>query len=269
KSSDKVAIKIDLSGSREIYANTHYETVESLIFYLKDNFGVSDISVIEGSDGAYYSGKTTWDIFYKFRYKEVELNGAKLVNLDDLSHDYVMDVATLSGVKQVSYTKSDADYVITVVPPKTHHIFPACLSISNNIGYVKQEDRALVMGTSNAEWKKFNFANTGRFIQLIDNAGKNLARLLKEVKPALALIDGLYGMEGKGPVKGSPVFHGFAVASEDVVSADALTTYIMGFEVDQVSYLSYAFQEDLGNNRWQNVIGVDPCQVKFPYRPHP
>ena len=269
KSSDKVAIKIDLSGSREIYANTHYETVESLIFYLKDNFGVSDISVIEGSDGAYHSGKTTWDIFYKFRYKEVELNGAKLVNLDDLSHDYVMDVATLSGVKQISYTKSDADYVITVVPPKTHHIFPACLSISNIIGYVKQEDRALVMGTSNAEWKKFNFSNTDRFVQLIDNAGKNLARLLKEVKPSLALIDGLYGMEGKGPVKGSPVFHGFAVASEDVVSADALTTYIMGFEVDQVSYLSYAFQEGLGNNRWQNVIGVDPCQVKFPYRPHP
>ena len=32
KSSDKVAIKIDLSGSREIYANTHYETIESLIF---------------------------------------------------------------------------------------------------------------------------------------------------------------------------------------------------------------------------------------------
>ena len=125
------------------------------------------------------------------------------------------------------------------------------------------------MGTSNAEWKKFNFSNTDRFVQLIDNAGKNLARLLKEVKPSLALIDGLYGMEGKGPVKGSPVFHGFAVASEDVVSADALTTYIMGFEVDQVSYLSYAFQEDLGNNRWQNVIGVDPCQVKFPYRPHP
>ena len=38
KSSDKVAIKIDVSGSREIYANTHYETVESLIFYLKDHY---------------------------------------------------------------------------------------------------------------------------------------------------------------------------------------------------------------------------------------
>ena len=59
RSSDKVAIKINLSGSREIYANTHYETVESLIIYLRDNYGISDITVIEGSDGAFYTKSTS------------------------------------------------------------------------------------------------------------------------------------------------------------------------------------------------------------------
>ncbi len=269
KSSDKVAIKIDLSGFREIYSNTHYETVESLICYLKDNFGISDISVIEGSDGAYYSGKTTWDIFYKFRYKEVELNGAKLVNLDELPHDYKINVYTISGIKKVSYTTVEADYLIIVVPPKTHNIFPVTLSIPNIIGFVKPEDRALMYGASSVEMKKINFSTSEKFQQMIINGGKNFTRLLKELKPSLTLIDGLYGMEGKGPVKGSPVFHGFAVASEDVVLADALTTYIMGFEVDDVPYIFYAYREDLGHNRWQNVIGVDPPQVKFPYRPHP
>ena len=34
-------------------------------------------------------------------------------------------------------------------------------------------------------------------------------------------------------------------------------------------YLDLAFHEGLGNNRWQNVIGIDPQLVKFPYRPHP
>ncbi|MCP4148602.1 MAG: DUF362 domain-containing protein, partial [bacterium] len=268
KTSHKVAIKIDLSGSREIYANSHYETVESLISYLKDNFGIADISVIEGSDGAYHSGKTTWDIFYKFRYKEVELNGARLVNLDDQPHDHKMEVNTLSGIRRIRYTKPEADYVISVVPPKTHNIFPASLSIPNVLGYVKQEDRSLLLGASNSEMKKLNYSNTDRYLQLIDNSGKNLAKLLKEVTPSMALLDGLYGMEGKGPIKGSPVFHGFAVASEDIVLADALTTYIMGFEVDQISYLTYAYNDGLGNNRWQNVIGVEPPQVKFPYRPH-
>ncbi len=269
KSSDKVAIKIDLSGSREIYANTHYESVESLIFYLKDHFAISDISVIEGSEGAYNFGKTTWDIFYKFRYKEVELNGAKLINLDDLPHNQELTVQTLAGPKTIKYATCEADYTILVVPPKTHNIFPTCVSIPTVMGYVRPEDRALLLGTTQAELKKINYNNNDRLIQLIDCAGKNLAQLVKRINPSMALVDGLYGMEGKGPIKGSPVFHGFAVASEDVVLADALTTYLMGFEVDQVSYISYSYREGIGNNRWQNVKDVDPPQVKFPYRPHP
>lgn len=269
KPSDKVAIKIDLSGSREIYSNTHYETVESLILYLKDRFGITDISVIEGSDGAYYSGKTTWDIFYKFKYKEVELNGAKLVNLDELPHDNEIEVFTLSGTKKVRYTRFSADYIIALVPPKTHNIFPVSLSIPNIIGYVQPEDRVLMYGATAVEMKKINFSSSDKYPQLVEFAGRNFIRLLKEVLPSLTLIDGLYGMEGKGPVKGSPVFHGFSVASEDIVLADALTAYLMGFDIDDIPYLIYGYREGLGYNRWQNVIGVDPAQVKFPYRPHP
>jgi len=269
KTSDKVAIKISLSGSREIYANTHYETVESMIFYLKEQFGISDISVIEGSDGAYYTGKTTWDIFYKFRYKEIELNGAKLVNLDDLPHDNTLEVNTLSGPRKVSYTTYDTDYLISIVPPKTHNLLPVCLTIPNLIGYVKPEDRNFVYGGSNSDLKKINSLKNERLFQLMENSGKNFAALLKAINPSMALIDGLYGMEGKGPIKGSPVFHGFAIASEDIVLADSLTTYIMGFEVDQVPYIVSSYKEGLGNNRWQNIIGVEPNHVKFPYRPHP
>lgn len=269
KPSDKVSIKINLSGSREMYANTHYETVESLIFYLKDHFGISDISVIEGSDGAYFSGKSTWDIFYKFRYKEVELNGAKLVNLDDLPHDQVMEVETVSGKREINYSRFDCDYMITVVPPKTHNIFPVFLSIPNIVGFVKPEQRVFMFGASSSEMKKINFSNNDKYFKLIEYSGRNFVRMLKKIEPSLVIIDGLYGMEGKGPIKGSPVFHGFAIASEDAVLADSLATHVMGFDVNEVSYIHYAFKEGLGNNRWNNVIGVDPGQVKFPYRPHP
>lgn len=269
KSFHKVAIKINLSGPREIYANTNYETVDSLIFYLKDHFGISDISVIEGSDGAYYYGKSTWDIFYKFKYKEVELKGAKLVNLDELPHEYNLEVATFAGPREVSYTGYEADYMISVVPPKTHNIFPICGSTVNMLGFVTAEERAFLFGAPAAELKKLSALKNEKFIQLLENGGKNFARLLKEITPSLTIIDGLYGMEGKGPIRGSPVFHGFAVASEDVVLADSLTTYIMGFEVDQVPYITFAYRMGVGNNRWHKIIGVDPSQVKFPYRPHP
>lgn len=269
RASDKVGIKINLSGSKEIYANTHYETVEALIFYLKEKFGVADITVVEGADGAYFSGKTTWDILYKFKYKEVELNGAQLANLDELPHEKTLQVQTISGTQEVAYAEFPCDYLISVVPPKTHNIMHVALSVSNLIGFVKPEHRVLMFGASANEMKKINFFQSERYFQLVQYANQNFVALLKRIQPQLAIIDGLYGMEGRGPIKGSPVFHGFAIASEDVVLTDSLTSYVMGFGSSDIPYLSHAFREGLGNNFWQNVVGVDPQTVKFPYRPHP
>ncbi len=269
KASDRVAIKINLSGAREIYANTHYETVQSLIDYIKEHFGVSRFAVVEGSEGAYHAGKTTWDIFYKFKYKEVELNGAQLVNLDDLPHDKLLTVETLSGPRDIAYATVEADYTIIIAPPKTHNVFPVSLAIPSIIGFVEPEHRAFMLGASFAEQRRFNYNDAERFARLIHMAGRNTAKLLREVNPSMALIDGLYGMEGKGPVKGSPVFHGFSIASEDLVLVDSLTTFIMGFDVADVSYLHYAHLDGLGQTSWERVVGVDPLLVKFPYRPHP
>ncbi len=269
RAGDRVAIKINLSGAKEIYANTHYETVDSLIHYLRDRFAVGPITVIEGSDGAFFSAKTTWDIFYKFKYKEVEMQGARLCNLDELPHEHTLDIETVSGPQQVQYCRFPADYLVSVVPPKTHNIFPVSLSIPNLVGFVKPEQRVLMFGASAQEMKRINFSQSERYFQLVQCANRNFVALLKQITPSLVLIDGLYGMEGKGPIKGSPVFHGFAVASEDAVAADALATHVMGFNSDDVPYLELAFHAGLGNNRWQNVIGIDPQTVKFPYRPHP
>ncbi len=266
---DRVAIKINLSGSKEIYANTHYETVESLIQYLREKLAINQITVIEGSDGAYFSSKTTWDIFYKFKYKEVELQGAKLCNLDELPHEHTLQVETISGPQQVNFCRFPAEYLISVVPPKTHNIFPVSLSIPNLVGFVKPEQRVLLFGASAQEMKRINFFQSEKYFQLVQFANRNFIALLKQISPSLVLIDGLYGMEGKGPIKGSPVFHGFAIASEDAVAADALATHVMGFNPDDVPYLDMAFREGLGNSRWQNIIGIDPQQVRFPYRPHP
>ncbi len=266
---DRVAIKINLSGAKEIYANTHYETVESLIQYLRDKLAIRQISVVEGSDGAFFSAKTTWDIFYKFKYKEVELQGAALSDLDELPHDHILEVETISGPREVHFCRYPADYLILVVPPKTHNILPVSLSVPNLVGFVKPEERVLMFGASAQEMKRINFSQSDKYFQLVQFANRNFVTLLQQITPSLVLIDGLYGMEGKGPIKGSPVFHGFAIASEDAVVADALATHVMGFSPDDVPYLDMAFRAGLGNNRWQNVIGMDPQQVKFPYRPHP
>ena len=197
------------------------------------------------------------------------MQGAQLCDLDELPHEHTLQVETISGPQQVQFCRFPADYLISVVPPKTHNIFPVSLSIPNLVGFVKAEQRVLMFGASAPEMKRINFSQSERYFQLVQCANRNFVALLKQIQPALVLIDGLYGMEGKGPIKGSPVFHGFAVASEDAVTADALATHVMGFNPDDVPYLDLAYHAGLGNNRWQNVIGIDPQLVKFPYRPHP
>jgi uncharacterized protein (DUF362 family) len=268
--SDKIAIKINLSGSKEIYANTHYETVESLIKYLQEAYRVTDISVIEGSNGAYQAGKTTWEIFYKFRYKEVELMGAKLVNLDELPHPHRFETLDRSGQSRtIDYTHFDADYIIALSPPKTHNVFPVSASLLDISGFIKPDHRHLMFGAGRGEINKISHSRPKDFARLIDAAGKNFAKLYKKIPYSLTIIDGLYGMEGKGPVKGSPVFHGFQIASEDAVLADSLTAYVMGFDSSEIAYLYYAFQYGIGENRWKRILGAPPSNIRFPYRPHP
>ncbi len=269
KSSDKVAIKINLSGSREIYANTHYETVAALIQYLQENLAIKDITVVEGSDGAYFSGKTTWDIFYKFRYKEVELMGAKLANLDELPHNRMLTVKTLRGNQEISLAEFPCDYLISLIPPKTHNILPVFLSIPNLIGFVKAEQRVFMFGAGSAEMKKINYFQNEKYFDLIHCTNRNFVELAKLISPSLTLIDGIYGMEGKGPIKGSPVFHGFSVASEDAFLADAMTAHIMGFPPGEIPYLVMAEEDGLGRISLSPSIGVDPNYARFPYRPHP
>lgn len=268
--SDKVAIKINLSGSREMYANTHYETVESLLHFLRNDLSVSDIAVVEGSSGAYHSNRSTWDIFYKFRYKEVELNGARLINLDELPHNRQFEVTMKSGqTRTIDYTAVEADYIIALSPPKTHQIFPVSASILGISGYIRPDHRVLMFGVTKKEMRSMNFHKSRDFASLIDCAGRNFAGLYGKIPYSLSIIDGLYGMEGRGPVKGSPVFHGFHIASEDAVLTDALTAYVMGFDPADLSYLHYAYRNRIGNNRWKKVIGASPSAVRFPYRPHP
>ena len=78
------------------------------------------------------------------------MQGAQLCNLDDLPHDQVLKVETVSGPQEVNFCRFPADYLISVVPPKTHNIFPVSLSIPNLIGFVKPEQRVLMFGASAA-----------------------------------------------------------------------------------------------------------------------
>ena len=63
----------------------------------------------------------------------------------------------------------------------------------------------------------------------------------------LAVIDGHEGMEGNGPVMGTPVASKLAIASTDFIAADRVAVECMGVDPNWVGYLRYCAQVGLGN----------------------
>jgi uncharacterized protein (DUF362 family) len=58
--------------------------------------------------------------------------------------------------------------------------------------------------------------------------------LAQHLHPHLAVIDGYEGMEGNGPVSGTPVSHRVAVVGLDWLAADRVAVELMGIDYTKV-----------------------------------
>ena len=58
--------------------------------------------------------------------------------------------------------------------------------------------------------------------------------------PRLAIVDGIVGMEGNGPIQGEPRSSGVVVMGDDLVAVDSTCARLMGIDPRQVDYLDSA-----------------------------
>jgi uncharacterized protein (DUF362 family) len=65
-----------------------------------------------------------------------------------------------------------------------------------------------------------------------------IASIADLVYPNLVIIDGTIGMEDGGPVRGKAINSGWVMSSFDALAADSLGAYIMGFNIDNIQYLT-------------------------------
>ena len=98
----------------------------------------------------------------------------------------------------------------------------------------------------------------------------NLFSLAKAARPHLAIIDGLTGMEGNGPVNGTAVDHKVAIASTDFLAADRLGTELMGIDFQKVGYLAFCARAGMGQADLSamEVLGEPAARHKRQYRLH-
>ncbi len=117
----------------------------------------------------------------------------------------------------------EADLVVSLAKMKTHHWVGATLSMKNLFGIMP----GIVYG-----WPK----------NVLHHAGIN--RVIYDINasfpPHLAIVDGITGMEGDGPIMGSPVESKVLVIGENAPSVDATCARIMGIDPLKLTYLQYA-----------------------------
>jgi uncharacterized protein (DUF362 family) len=86
------------------------------------------------------------------------------------------------------------------------------------------------------------------------------------LKPALTVIDGFVGMEGSGPVDGTPVKMNLIIAGTDTVATDATACRVMGIDPHEIKHIRGAYEKGLGNIDDVQVIGEKLDAVTRPFK---
>jgi uncharacterized protein (DUF362 family) len=145
------------------------------------------------------------------------------LNLDEVSEVKFSRPKSKLKSLYLPRTVLGADLVISIPKMKTHHWAGATLSMKNFFGIVP----GAVYG-----WPKNVLHWAG-----IDECIADLHSVLPR---HFAVVDGIDGMEGNGPIQGSRKHAGVLVAGGDLAAVDATCCRIMGIDPGRIRYLQLA-----------------------------
>jgi uncharacterized protein (DUF362 family) len=154
--------------------------------------------------------------------------GQCLESFVDLNTDEVRRVPLrthASALKELWLPRTilEADFVVSMPKLKTHHWAGVTLSLKNMFG--------IVPGGCYG-WPKNILHWAGITRALLD--------LTSTVRPNFTIVDGIIGMEGNGPIQGTPKPCGVLVLGDDPVAVDATCARIMGVIPERVEHLAKA-----------------------------
>jgi uncharacterized protein (DUF362 family) len=155
----------------------------------------------------------------------------------DLNHDEPVKTPNLGRLTGLDYlylsrTVATAEVLISLPKLKTHHWAGATLSLKNLFGTLP----GICYG-----WPKNELHWRG-----IDNSIVDIALTRT---PDLAVVDGIVGMEGDGPLNGTPRAVGALIMGCDPLAVDATCCRLMKLNPERVASLVLGYQKKLGRLR--------------------
>ncbi len=255
----QVLLKPNLVSVSKPLAVTHVDAVKAVIDFIH-RFEPSEVIIAESP-----AGGNTIEAYRRFGYDR--LNGVRLVDVNEDDYEK-MFISTLDGGKReirISKTVLEADYKISVARAKTHdHIF-CTLTLKNMMGSVPHVDHAWFHGAAEEPEGPIEKIFESNYL-----LARNLVSVVRRVGIDLGVVDGLVGMEGDGPVDGTPVDLGVAAAGVDYVAVDAVVASVMGFNprLKADTYLADEEGLGIGDIDGVEVLGEEIDNVRVKFKPH-
>jgi uncharacterized protein (DUF362 family) len=246
--------------------STHADALRGILDYLAPRFRGP---VVIGDS----SKDNTWDAYENFRYGALvsEYRGLhiRLVDLNEdeqpVSHQIIDRDLHLVNVRLAGRLFDPDAFILGSAILKAHDNVVATLSVKNLVMAAPLHNSRKEQAT----WHdKYAYHAGYRQIQM------NLALTARRMRPfwGATVIDGYEGMEGEGPLRGTPVASRVALASTDLVAADRIGVEVMGVNPQWPGYLRYCAEAGLGEYDLAKIelrAERDLGSVRKTYKLHP
>jgi len=245
----KILIKPNLLEIHNAYSGyvTKPEVIRGIIRFFK-NAGTRNIIVAEGGNVDTMKCAECSDIL-----NVVDQEGAKFVDLnyDETTVIKIPNYLRLPEVR-IANTVLNSDVIISAPVLKTHLYATVTLSLKNMMGVLindespKKLDKKIIHPEF---WGPGDFERMGReeSIKSIMSADMRIVDLISVVRPHLAVIDAITGIEGNGPSSGDIVNKiDVIIAGNDPVATDVVGSLFMGIDPTNIGHIAMAGKKSLG-----------------------
>jgi uncharacterized protein (DUF362 family) len=266
----QVLIKPNLLGVHNAYSGyiTKPEVIRGIIRFLK-SIKVKNIIVAEGSNVDTMKCAECADIL-----NVVDQEDAKFVDLnyDKKTVVKIPNPLRMSEVR-IANTVLNSDIIISAPVLKTHLYATVTLSLKNMMGVLINEEAPAKLDKKVIHpefWGTGDYERMGRedSIKAISDADKRIADLVSVVKPRIAVIDAITGIEGNGPSSGEIVNKlDIIIAGNDPVATDVVGSEYMGIDAKKSGHIVMANKKGLGEIDISNIelsgLPLDEVKRKF------
>src|SRR5574341_464798 len=189
KAGDNVLLKVNVivGFPPERAATTHPAVVSAMVEIVKEAGGVPWVG---DSSGAY--GYTAQSLELSGIKKAVEESGGKLINFESTGAYNVKVNGRVLTSLNIAKPVIDCDVLVSLPKMKTHMMTRYTGAVKNFYGAIPGSGKAAIHRLAPTEE---SFSNA-----VVD--------IYSAVKPKLAVMDGIVGMEGEGAINGTPIESG-------------------------------------------------------------